>query len=113
MIKPSAVNSLPTSPGCYLFVDENKKVLYVGKAKNLKKRVSNYFQKKSHDQVKHSDALRVPRNLGFRLDPKTQLLVTHIRGIDFIVTSTEAEAFLLENNLIKLHYPKFNLDLKD
>ncbi|MEI7961154.1 MAG: excinuclease ABC subunit UvrC [archaeon] len=94
MLKPNQVSSMPSSPGCYLFKDDKGSVLYVGKAKNLKKRVSNYFQKKGHD-------------------PKTALLVTHIKDIDFIVTKTESEALLLENNLIKLHYPKFNLDLKD
>ncbi len=94
MIKPSEVSSLPSSPGCYLFKDDKGGVLYVGKAKNLKKRVSSYFQKKDHDT-------------------KTALLVTKIVNIDFIVTKTEGEALLLENNLIKLHYPKFNLDLKD
>lgn len=94
MIKPVDVSSLPSSSGCYLFRDEKGVVLYVGKAKNLKKRVANYFQKKIHD-------------------PKTALLVSHIKDIDFIVTSNEVEALLLENNLIKLHYPKYNLDLKD
>jgi len=113
MISPKDVSYLPNSPGCYMFLDENEVVLYVGKAKDLKKRVSNYFQKKEHDQVKHSDALRVPRNPRFRLDPKTTLLITKIKKIDFILTKTEAEAFLLENNLIKKYYPHFNLDLKD
>jgi len=94
MISPSEVNSLPSSPGCYIYKDENGIVLYVGKAKNLKKRVSSYFQKKDHD-------------------PKTLILVSKIKNIDFIVTKTESEALLLEDNLIKLHYPKFNLDLKD
>ncbi|MCX6803071.1 MAG: GIY-YIG nuclease family protein [Candidatus Diapherotrites archaeon] len=94
MIQPKDVSTLPSFSGCYLFKDENGNVLYVGKAKNLKKRVSNYFQKKEHDT-------------------KTALLVTKIKNIDFIVTKTEGEALLLENNLIKLHYPKFNLDLKD
>lgn len=95
MLKPSEVDFLPTSSGCYLFKDDKGKVLYVGKAKNLKNRVKSYFQK-SND---HAD--------------KTKLLVTKIKNIDFIVTKTESEAFLLENNLIKLHYPKFNIDLKD
>jgi len=94
MISPKEVTSLPNSPGCYLFKGEKNEVLYVGKAKNLKKRVSSYFQKKDHDT-------------------KTQLLVSLIKGIDYIVTTTEGEALLLENNLIKLHYPKYNLDLKD
>lgn len=94
MIRPDEISFLPTSPGCYLFKDENGVVLYVGKAKNLKKRVSNYFQKKDQD-------------------PKTALLVTKIKGIDFVLVSNEVEAFLLENNLIKKYYPHFNLDLKD
>ncbi|MFA5931527.1 MAG: excinuclease ABC subunit UvrC [archaeon] len=94
MITPSEISFLPSSPGCYLFKDENGVVLYVGKAKDLKKRVSNYFQKKEHD-------------------PKTELLVTKIKNIDFVLVSNEVEALLLENNLIKKYYPHFNLDLKD
>jgi len=94
MISPSEINFLPNSPGCYLFKDEHGVVLYVGKAKDLKKRVSNYFQKKDHD-------------------PKTALLVTKIKNIDFVMVTNEVEAFLLENNLIKKYYPYFNLDLKD
>ena len=94
MISPLNVSTMPSSAGCYLFVDEHKNIIYVGKAKNLKKRVSSYFQKKDHD-------------------PKTALLVPLVKNIDYVVTKTEGEALLLENNLIKLHYPKFNLDLKD
>jgi excinuclease ABC subunit C len=94
MLKREEVNYLPTSSGCYLFKDDNDKVLYVGKAKNLKKRVKSYFTK-NHDSA------------------KTTLLVEKIKKIDYIVTNSEEEAFLLENNLIKLHYPKFNIDLKD
>jgi len=94
MINPSEISFLPLSPGCYMFLDENGTVIYVGKAKNLKKRVSNYFQKKDHDI-------------------KTATLVTKIKKIDFVMTTNEVEAFLLENNLIKKYYPYFNLDLKD
>lgn len=94
MIKPTEISYLPKSPGCYLFFDENGVVIYVGKAKDLKKRVSSYFQKKDHD-------------------PKTALLVKKIKGIDFVIVKNEVEAFLLENNLIKKYYPHFNLDLKD
>lgn len=94
MIKPSEISYLPASPGCYMFLDETGVVLYVGKAKDLRKRVSNYFQKKDHD-------------------PKTALLVTKIKNIDFVLVKNEVEAFLLENNLIKKYYPHFNLDLKD
>ena len=88
------LSHIPQDPGCYLFKDENGKVIYVGKAKNLKKRVSNYFQKRDHD-------------------PKTAMLVTKIASIDFIITSTEVEALILENNLIKKYYPQYNIDLKD
>jgi excinuclease ABC subunit C len=93
---PSTLNpkSLPTEPGCYLFKNNQNQVIYVGKAKNLKKRVLNYFQKKD-------------------FDPKTLLLKKHIQTIDYYITKTENEALLLENNLIKKHYPKYNIDLKD
>jgi len=85
---------LPSNPGCYLFKDDGGTVLYVGKAKHLKKRVSSYFNRQD-------------------LDPKTQSLVEHIRHIDHIVTNTELEALILENTLIKQHQPKYNIRLKD
>ncbi|MFH1849353.1 MAG: excinuclease ABC subunit UvrC [archaeon] len=88
------LSNLPRNPGCYLFRDASGKVIYVGKAKDLKKRVASYFQKKEHD-------------------PKTQGLVDNIDGVDFIVTNTEAEALILENNLIKENKPKYNIDLRD
>lgn len=92
MIVPE--KSLPSSPGCYLFLDSSGKVIYVGKAKDLKKRVSSYFS-------------------GKEKDPKTSAMVGRISSIDFIATKTEFEAFLLENNLIKKHQPKYNISLKD
>jgi excinuclease ABC, C subunit len=85
---------LPENPGCYLYSDAEGRIIYVGKAKNLKKRVSSYFSKKDHD-------------------PKTKSLVAHIASVDFVVTGSETEAFLLENTLIKKHQPKYNIDLKD
>lgn len=85
---------IPTKPGCYLYSDKGGKIIYVGKAKNLKKRVSSYFNKKN-------------------LDSKTEALVKNISKIDFIVTNNELEAFLLENNLIKKNSPKYNINLKD
>ncbi|MDP2947820.1 MAG: excinuclease ABC subunit UvrC [Nanoarchaeota archaeon] len=88
------IKFLPTSPGCYLFKDSENRILYIGKAKNLRKRVSNYFRKKDHDA-------------------KTLALVREIRDVDTIVTSTESEALLLENNLIKKFTPQYNLDLKN
>jgi len=87
-------SSLPHTPGCYLFADEHGTVLYVGKAKDLRKRVASYFSKTGHD-------------------PKTQNLLERVASVDFVVTTTEAEALILENNLVKKHQPKFNIDLKD
>ncbi len=88
------LKNIPSEPGCYLFKDISGKIIYVGKAKNLKKRVSSYFSKKDHD-------------------PKTALLVMGISDAEFIVTDSEVEALILENNLIKRHQPKYNIDLRD
>jgi len=89
-----ALSKVPTNPGCYIYKDFSGTVIYVGKAKNLRKRVSSYFQKKDHDA-------------------KTAALVRNIHSAEFIITDTENEALLLENNLIKKHGPKYNIDLKD
>lgn len=94
MISKQKLTSLPLSPGCYLFKNKEGEVIYVGKAKHLRKRVSSYFQK-NHE------------------DSKTIQLVRDIQDIDFISTRTEVEALLLENSLIKKHYPRYNIDLKD
>jgi excinuclease ABC subunit C len=88
------LDKIPKSPGCYLFKNKSGIIIYIGKAKNLKKRVSNYFQKKDHDS-------------------KTKILVSNISSIDFIATDNEIEALILENNLIKKYMPKYNIDLKD
>ncbi|WP_299182408.1 excinuclease ABC subunit UvrC [uncultured Aquimarina sp.] len=97
MQKPSLdiqVKTLPTDPGVYQYYDKDDKLLYVGKAKNLKKRVTSYFTK-SHDNY------------------KTKVLVKKINTIKHIVVETETDALLLENNLIKKHQPRFNVMLKD
>ncbi|USN45989.1 MAG: excinuclease ABC subunit UvrC [Candidatus Woesearchaeota archaeon] len=88
------LKKVPLKPGCYLFRDTQEKIIYVGKAKNLRKRVSSYFQKQHEDK-------------------KTQQLVSSIAGMDFIVTANEVEALLLEENLIHKHKPKYNIDLKE
>lgn len=88
------VATLPINPGCYLFRDAEKNIIYVGKAKNIRKRVGSYFQRPA-------------------LDPKTQMLIQSIVTVDYIVTDSEVEAFLLENTLIKRHQPKYNINLKD
>lgn len=97
MQKPSLdiqLKILPTGPGVYQYYDKDDKLLYVGKAKNLKKRVTSYFTK-SHDNY------------------KTKVLVKKISTIKHIVVETETDALLLENNLIKKHQPRFNVMLKD
>lgn len=88
------ISSLPSNPGVYQFYDLEGKILYVGKAKNLKKRVSSYFTK----------------NHGYG---KTKVMVKKIRTIRHIVVSTESDALLLENNLIKKYRPRYNVLLKD
>jgi excinuclease ABC subunit C len=88
------LKTLPDSPGVYQYYDKNEVVIYVGKAKNLKKRVASYFTKN------HENA-------------KTRILVKQIVDIKHIVVDTETDALLLENNLIKKHKPKYNILLKD
>lgn len=88
------IQSLPDNPGVYQYYDKNGKILYVGKAKNLKKRVASYFNK-VHDNA------------------KTNVLVKKIVSIRHIVVPTETDALLLENNLIKEYQPRYNVLLKD
>ncbi len=88
------LNNIPTDPGCYLFYNKKDEIIYIGKAKHLKKRVSSYFQKKD-------------------LDTKTKHLVKNIFRAEYFITSNEREALILENTLIKKHNPKYNIDLKD
>lgn len=88
------VNNLPETPGCYQYLDDSGTIIYVGKAKNLKRRVSSYFNKEQQTR-------------------KTRLLVTHIRDIRYVVVKTEEDALLLENNLIKRYKPHYNVLLKD
>ena len=85
---------LPDKPGCYQYLDDKGTIIYVGKAKNLKRRVSSYFNKE-HDSN------------------KTRVLVKQIRDIKYIVVNTEEDALLLENNLIKQYRPRYNVLLKD
>lgn len=88
------VCTLPEGPGCYIYSDSRGNVIYVGKAKNIRKRVSSYFQKNNHDA-------------------KTASLVEKIASVDFIATDSEIEALILENTLIKRYQPKYNINLKD
>ncbi|MDX8382443.1 MAG: excinuclease ABC subunit UvrC [Ghiorsea sp.] len=91
---PRPLSDLPTEPGIYQMLDEKRKVLYVGKARNLRKRVSSYFQ-------------RQPESL------RTQAMVVLVRDIEFNITLSEADALLLEHNLIKQIKPRYNVLLKD
>ena len=87
------VGNLPSCPGCYQYLDSKGTIIYVGKAKNLKRRVSSYFNKEQTG--------------------KTQVLVRLIADIRYVVVNTEADALLLENNLIKKYKPRYNVLLKD
>jgi excinuclease ABC subunit C len=94
---PSEVNRIPENPGVYLMKDAKGKVIYVGKAKNLKKRVSSYFQKKNDSEY----------------GVKTRFLVENIAIIDTIAVENESEALILEANLIKQYMPRYNVSFKD
>jgi len=87
-------NDLPEKPGVYLLKDVKDEILYVGKAKSLKKRVKSYFKEELED-------------------PKTRVLMRHFHHMDYMVTDTEKEALILESNLIKKHLPRYNIRLKD
>ena len=88
------ISALPNGPGVYQYYDKGEKLLYVGKAINLKKRVASYFNRE-HDNA------------------RTRLLVKKISIIKHIVVATETDALLLENNLIKKYQPRYNVMLKD
>ena len=91
----SLVKSLPDQPGVYQFLNHRGEIIYIGKAKNLKKRVSSYFGKKKYESF------------------KVKVLVERIAGLEYIIVNNESDALLLENNLIKKHQPRYNIMLKD
>lgn len=93
-ISPSDIRHLPELPGVYLMKDKENTIIYIGKAINLRKRVSSYFQKEEKTV-------------------KTATMVSQIHEIDYIITQNETEALLLEANLIKHHQPKYNVVFKD
>ena len=88
------VKLVPNQPGCYIYYNKDNEIIYVGKAKNLKRRVYSYFHKK-HDSV------------------KVTVLVSQIEKMEYIITDSEVEALILESHLIKKHKPKYNILLKD
>ncbi|HRI62545.1 MAG TPA: GIY-YIG nuclease family protein, partial [Saprospiraceae bacterium] len=87
--------SIPTAPGIYKYIDAEGLILYVGKAKNLRNRLSSYFGEKTYQLA------------------KTKVLVRHAHHIEFTIVETETDALLLENSLIKKHQPRYNVMLKD
>ncbi|WP_456443958.1 GIY-YIG nuclease family protein [Caldithrix abyssi] len=89
------LSRIPAKPGCYLFKDADGAILYVGKANVLKNRVRSYFQKSRP------------------FHPRLNALVKKIADIEWIVTDSEVEALILENNLIKEHKPRYNVNLRD
>src|SRR6056297_953866 len=88
------IKNAPKLPGVYIFKDKNGKILYVGKAKNIKKRLSSYLH-----SDKHSYRIRI--------------MIHNIDDVEYIVVSSETDALILENNLIKENQPYYNIDLKD
>ncbi|MBC22134.1 MAG: excinuclease ABC subunit C [Candidatus Marinimicrobia bacterium] len=88
------LSTIPSDPGVYFFKDKKDSIIYIGKAKCLKKRVRSYFNKKKHDI-------------------KTSVLIKHIADIDILIVKNEAEALITESNLIKVHKPRYNVFLKD
>jgi len=93
--KEIKVDTAPNSPGVYLMKNAKNDIIYIGKARNLRKRLASYFQKQEH------------------LDPKTELLIKKIHSFETIITAHEDEALLLESTLIKQHRPRYNIQLKD
>jgi len=89
------LNTLPTKPGVYQFLDKKGQILYVGKANNLRIRVKSYFQKSRY------------------LDPRLMIMVKKVTDLEFIITDTDVEALILEANLIREHKPRYNINLKD
>ncbi len=88
-------SKIPKNPGCYIYKNAQNEIIYIGKAKNLLNRIRSYFSNYAGHSL------------------KTKLLISQIASIDWIIVDNEVEALLLENNLIKKHYPKYNIDLKD
>ncbi len=93
-ILQETIKLVPEQPGCYLYYNKEGEIIYVGKAKNLKRRVYSYFHKQ-HDSA------------------KTTVLVSQIEKLEYIITDSEAESLILESHLIKQHKPKYNILLKD
>lgn len=91
----SILKNIPHKPGVYQYWDEERELIYIGKAKDLRNRVSSYFNKDNH------------------VNAKTKVLVSKIRNITFTIVDTEVDAWLLENSLIKKHQPRYNVMLKD
>lgn len=91
-----AIKNIPSRPGVYQFWNSDSELIYIGKAKNLKNRVTSYFNKDN-----------------YRVNAKTRVLVSKISNITFTLVDTEIDAWLLENSLIKKHQPRYNIELKD
>jgi len=89
------IKTAPNDPGCYLYKNKDDKIIYIGKARNIQKRVSSYFLKSNSK------------------DLKTLKLVKNISDVEFIITNSEIDALILENNLIKKHKPRYNILLRD
>ena len=85
----------PKDPGVYQFLNSEKKIIYIGKAKNIRKRIRSYFQQSN------------------KMSPKTVTMLKHINDLEWIVVRSEVEALMTEANLIKKYKPRYNIDLRD
>ena len=92
----AALKNIPHKPGVYQFWDTANELMYIGKAKDLRNRVTSYFNNKD-----------------YTVNAKTRVLVSKIRNITFTIVDTEVDAWLLENSMIKKHQPRYNVMLKD
>ena len=128
MVMEEQLRSLPAQPGVYLFKDGKGKVLYVGKASSLRNRVRSYFGPSTVSPGATSESVQrtgcglqpiavngetIRYQAASDASPKTALLVSQIEDIDFLVTDSEQEALILENNLIKKYHPRYNVHLRD
>ncbi len=100
------IADLPDQPGVYLFKDAQGRLLYVGKAVSVRKRVGSYFRR-------HAATLGLPRALHSRISPRIAQMVRQVADVACVRTTSEAEALLLENELIKRHHPRYNVSLRD
>ena len=94
MIKKNSIGNIPSNPGVYFFKDAFSKIIYIGKAKNLKRRVFSYFNRNNKDK-------------------KSKVMLSKLASVEYLIVDNEVEALITEANMIKEYKPKYNVFLKD